>query len=199
MILFAKRWLKPITRNSCLNSDHWDKNKIRIRKHKLDEDAVHLPQDHYDCYKNEVEYGAKRDKAKDDLEKAKDKVDLEIRSMKVDEINISFDLQLTEYPKEAGIKALINLSGEVKDAQAEFLKYKKIANRWAARRKSLERKYGMLELLSYLYTSGYWMKTSHDGRKEVPAPARKIERNLSKRISRETSGLRRLSKEVFDT
>ena len=123
--------------------------KIKINKHRLDEEAERLPADYYDVCKREVEAAEERDLMASRLE-------LKIRSMPIEEVNKVFACNFDRITDKA-IKALM-------DADEGYSNQKKLASLLNVARRSFERKYGMVEVLSYLYRAGlFYIKGYHYG------------------------------------
>jgi hypothetical protein len=139
--------------------DEDKRNLMKINKHKLDEEAMQISLDYYDSYKLELNAIDFRDRSKKHMEDIMHVIELDLRSLNIEQINEKYSLNLTKIT-DPTIKALVSKSDEVKDASAVYYGWKAEAGRLKAIRESLDRKYGMLEMLSYLYKSGYFMKAS---------------------------------------
>ena len=137
---------------------------FKINKFQLDEEAVTVPHDFYNAAKAEEEWCSKRDMAKAQLDTLKEKVGLEVRSLDVTQINEKYKLHLSQKMlTEAAVNALINKDKEIESKQREYLEAKRTAGTYKVQRQAFEKKYGMIDTLSYLHNSGWFMKDSHDG------------------------------------
>jgi hypothetical protein len=153
---------------------------FRVDKYKLDEEAEITPQNFGDAALEEEKYMGIALIAKAQWESLQEKVGLEVRSMDLEEINKKYTLNLKNLT-EATISALVNQTEEVKEKKMEYLEAKRTAGTFKAKRRAYEQKYGMIDTLSYLHNSGWFMKDGVTGvRPDLPrttgVPSSLIER-----------------------
>lgn len=137
-------------------------DRIKINKYDLDEEAIRLPSDYYDAAKAEVDATDVRDHAKNYLEFIENRALLKIRSMNVKKINEEYGLQITSVT-EATLKALISQDPEVHKCREDLIRHKKQLADAKAIRQAFEKKYGMIEILSYLQRTTQYLKDHHNG------------------------------------
>jgi hypothetical protein len=140
---------------------------FRVDKFKLDEEAEDTPQDFGDSAEQEEKYAGDALIAKAQWESLQEKYGLEVRSMDIQELNEKYKLNLKGLT-EATIAAIVNQIPEVQEKKMEYLRAKRAAGTWKAKRRAYEKKYGMIDTLSYLHNSGWFMKDSHTGERPIP-------------------------------
>jgi hypothetical protein len=140
--------------------------KYRVDKYKLDEEAEITPQDFGDAAEAEEKWSGDALIAKAQWESLQEKHGLEIRSMDIQEINEKFKLNLKNLT-ESTVSALVNQIPDVHNKKMEYLNAKRTAGTYKAKRRAYEKKYGMIDTLSYLHNSGWFMKESHTGERPI--------------------------------
>jgi len=136
-------------------------DKISLDKHKLDEEAERLPSEYHDAAYWEEKYTAELDVFKVQLDSMREKVELEVRSLKVDQVNEKYRLTL-EKLTESTISSLVGQDRRVEELRTNMNHMKHLAGTYRALRKALDKKYGMIEVLSFLHNSGWFRRGSID-------------------------------------
>lgn len=128
---------------------------IKLDKYKLDEEAERLPSEFYDAAKNEEEATSDSDIFKVQLDSMREKVELEVRSMKAEQVNEKYGYSLDKLT-EGTISAVVGQDKRVVELREKMNNAKRLAGTYRALRKGFDKKYGMIEVLSYLHNSGWF-------------------------------------------
>ena len=167
--------------------------KIKINKNRLDDEAVRCPSDFYEVATMEANLSEDRDTLKTNIDTAKSKAELRLRSLTLEQINEKFSLNLSKIT-ESTITALVNDDDDVRRVMEEFSSTKRAASLVKAARRGLEVKQNMLDMLSYLHGAGYFYsdptrgQLAHTQRSKVPQKliekANSVEKSSTKRFKR---------------
>ena len=133
--------------------------KVQLNKHNLDNEAEQLPSAYYEAATLEEQYTADVDVLKVQLDSMREKVELEIRSLKLDQVNEKYKLVL-EKLTESTVNALVGQDPRVEDLRTRWNESKRLSGTYRAYRKALDKKYGMIEVLSFLHNSGWFRRGS---------------------------------------
>ena len=138
-----------------------NKLELRIDKANFDEEVIRLASDFYEAFSKEVDALDIRDKNKSNLEIKSKEADIKIRKKTKEELKEEFGITSLS---ESAIKALVETSASVKEANSVYLESKRIAGKWTALREALDRKYKMIRIYSYEESKRRGMKDYIEGK-----------------------------------
>lgn len=122
------------------------RNALQIDKNDLDTMLVEQPVLFHEVMDEHALAVSRRDKAKNDLDTSYSETYLNLRRK-----------TSKDKPSEAALKHMVETSEPVQDAQAEYFKLKKLADRWDALVSAFKDRSYMLREIANLHVTGYYM------------------------------------------